>query len=216
MEFQAIDGTSEVLTSAEEFQTETEFLVESTLLRTPAKRKKDYLGGEEYEGLQPTWTKPKYDRTFPEDPSELEALSISEGAKKGVVTTTVSDIESYIVGMGEAVQDVAEIHHDRLVSLEDDLEVMIGVVQTLKSRLGTTVDLGEWYTAPRAAFMADDLTKVTQDLDDMKKFAVKPIEEAVATLNTVDIERNTKTEKVIKAVTIHQKVCFDHLLIIFW
>ena len=204
-EFQAIDGTSEILTSAEEFQTETEFLAESTLLRTPAKRKKDSFCGEEYEGLKPSWTKPKYDRTFPEDTADLEAL-ISEGVKKGVVTTTVSKIESYIVGMGEAVQDVTAIHHDRLVSLEDDLEVMIGVVQTLKSRLGTTVDLGEQFTAPTlwgaAAFIADDLTKVTQDLEDMYECAIKPMEETLTLLNTADAEMNAKTKKVIKAVKI--------------
>ena len=44
-EFQAMDGTYETLTSAEEIQTETYFLLASSLLRTPGKRKKDSFAG---------------------------------------------------------------------------------------------------------------------------------------------------------------------------
>ena len=52
-EFQAVEGTNEPLTSADEVQIETEFLAESTLLRTPGKRKKDSFSGGEYEGALP-------------------------------------------------------------------------------------------------------------------------------------------------------------------
>ena len=77
-EFQAIDGTLEPLTSAEEIQTESEFLVESSLMSTPAKRKKDSFVGEEYEGIPfPAWKTRKYERIFPQDPQALEALLVS-------------------------------------------------------------------------------------------------------------------------------------------
>ena len=66
MEIQAIDGTSEPLTSAEEIQTETDFLVMSALMRTPAKRKKDSFAGEEFEAYPlPAWKNRKYVRSFP-------------------------------------------------------------------------------------------------------------------------------------------------------
>ena len=49
IECQAIDGTYEPLSSAEEIQTESDFLVESSLMRTPGKRKKDSFSGEEFD-----------------------------------------------------------------------------------------------------------------------------------------------------------------------
>jgi hypothetical protein len=45
-EFQAVDGTVEVLTSAEEIQTDAEFLVESLIMRTPGKRKETSFSGD--------------------------------------------------------------------------------------------------------------------------------------------------------------------------
>ena len=104
-EFQAIDGIIEPLTSVEEIQTESEFLVESTLMRTPAKRKKDSFAGEEYEGNPyPAWKNRKYERSFPHDSQDLEAL-ISSGVKKGIVTTAVANIETYIEDLSDALVD---------------------------------------------------------------------------------------------------------------
>ena len=78
----------------EESQIEKEFILESSIMRTPAKRKKDSFGGVEYEFLRPSWKNQKYDRTtLPEDPEELESL-LTDGVKKGVITTTVSKIET--------------------------------------------------------------------------------------------------------------------------
>jgi hypothetical protein len=164
-EFQAIDGTVEALTSAEEIQTESDFLIESSLLRTPGKRKKDSFAGEEFEGDLPGWKNPRYERTFLQDLEELETL-IEQGVKKGVLSTTVSKIETYMEGMGFALEESTSIHHDRLCTLEDNLEVMIGMMQTLKSRIGSSVDIGERFTAPTlwgsTAFIADDLAKVSE------------------------------------------------------
>ena len=116
-EFQAIDGTNEVLTSTEDIQVESDFLVESTLVRTLAKRKKDSFAGEEYEGSIVYWPNSKYQRTLPEKPQELQDL-INAGVGKGVLTTTVSNIETHIRGMSVALEDTVSIHHDRLLFLE--------------------------------------------------------------------------------------------------
>ena len=129
-EFQAIDGTYDLPTSTEELQTETDFLVESSLLRTPGRRKKDTLGGESYEGARPSLKNSRSDRTLPSDQYDLEKL-IDEGVKKGKMSTTVSKIETYIGGMGEVLDEVAALHHDRLTTLEDNLEILLGMVQTV-------------------------------------------------------------------------------------
>ena len=131
-EFQAIDGTSEPLTSAEEIQNESEFLAETSLMRTPAKRKKASFTGEEFDAYAlPAWKNRKYERSLPEDPVDLEAL-IEAGVKKGVLSSTVAKIETYIEHqMGDALADATDVHHDRLVNLENNCEIMITAIQTI-------------------------------------------------------------------------------------
>ena len=205
IEFQAVDGTADPLTSVEEFHVETDFLSESTLARTPSKRRKDSFSGEEYQGMLPGWKHPKYDRSLPEDESSLEVM-INEGIRKRFLTTTVSKIESYIDGMGGALSEVTAIHHDRLVSVEDDLEVMIGVVQTIKARTGTAVDLGDRFSAPTlwgsTAAIAGDLSKITKDFDDIQRDVILPLANSVADLEATDEDLKAKTEKVVKVASL--------------
>ena len=204
LEFQAMDGTSEIPTSTEEIHTETDFLIESSILRTPSKRRKDSFSGDEYEGYMPgPWKNPKYERTIPEDPLLLESF-IDEGVKKGVLTTTVSKIESYIKELGEVVLEVNGVYHDRLVTLEDSIEVMIGMIQTLKARFGSPADLGERFTAPTlwgsTAFMAEDLSKVTHEMEHLHEDTILPMQESLALLNDADVAFNIKSEKIVSAV----------------
>ena len=203
-EFQAVDGISEPLTSAEEIQTETDFLVESMLLRTPAKRKKDSFAGEEYEGAAlPPWKNRRYERSLPVNPEELEDL-IEAGIRKGVISTAVSNIETYIQDMGEVLVESNAVHHDRLVSLEDTLEVMIGMIQTMKSRVGPSVDIGEKFSAPilwgATAFIPDDLSKVGEDISILKSELLLPMKEAMVSLEAADTDLSGRNEKVVRAV----------------
>ena len=205
-EFQAIDGTNQPLTSAEEIQTETDFLLESSLLLcTPTKRKKNSFGGEEYyKGFAlPDWKNRKYQRTFPEDTQELEDL-IDEGVKKGVISLTVSKIESYIESLGDVLSEANVIHHDRLVNLENTIEVMIGIVQTMRSRIGSSVDIGERFTAPTlwgsTGFIADEITNLTEEIASFKEKEVAPIKVSIVSLITVDLDLSSQNEKVVRAV----------------
>ena len=93
------------------------------------------------------WPNSKYKRTLPEDPDELEDL-ITDGVDSKTMVVATAAIESFIAAMARAVGDNIEIHHDRLVSLEDSIETMIGMVQTLKARVGSTIDIGEFFSAP--------------------------------------------------------------------
>ena len=203
-EFQAIDGTSEPLTSAEEIQAETDFLADSMLLRTPAKRKKDSFAGEDYGGIPLlAWKNRKFARSLPEDPQDLETM-IDEGINKGFISTVVSKIETYIGDMGDVLDESNAIHHERLVNLEGNLEIMIGVVQTVKARIGNSVDIGEKFAAPTlwasTAFIADDLSKVTESVSTLQTEVVIPMKETVATLMENDEDLTMKTDKVVRAV----------------
>lgn len=203
-EFQAVDGTNEHLTSVEDIQIETEFLVESLLLRPPGKRKKDSFGGEEYEGTLPSWKNPKYERSFPSDPVDLARL-VEVGVKKGIISTTVSNIETYIEGMGEALGEVATIHQDRLVTLEDNLETLLGMVQTIRAGLGNSVDIGDKFTAPTlwgsTAFIADDLTRITEEFAVLRSDVVMPMKNSLSILESSDknVSIQNDVNKVIKA-----------------
>jgi hypothetical protein len=95
----------------------------------------------------PAWKNRKYERTLPEDPEDLEVM-IDVGIKRGVISTTVSKIESYIEEWGDAMLDANAVNHDRLISLEGTLEVMIGMAQTIKSKIGGSADIGEKISAP--------------------------------------------------------------------
>ena len=72
---------------------------------------------------------------------------IDVGIKRGVISTTVSKIESYIEEMGDVIVEANAVNHDRLISLEGTLEIMIGMVQTMKSRIGGSADIGEKFSA---------------------------------------------------------------------
>ena len=173
------------------------------MLRTPGKRKTDSFAGEEFEGLLPSWKNQKYERALPEDSLELE-LIIDEGVKKGVLTTAVSKIETFIQDMGQALTEVTAIHHDRLFTLEDNVEVIIRMFQTLKSRIGSSVNIGDRFIAPNlwgsTAFIADDLSKVTEDLAEMHASLVIPMKESMASLDVADAELNAKCDKVVRDV----------------
>ena len=174
-------------------------------MRTPAKRKKESFAGEEYEGPLADWPNSKYQRILPEDPQELEEL-IEAGIRKGMLTTTTSNIETYIVGMGDAFEESTTLHHERLVTLEDNLEVMIGIMQTLKARVGSSVDIGERYSAPTlwgsTAFIAEDLSKVSEGLNTLETLVVAPLKTAVDSLSESDRINAGKRDKMVAAVKV--------------
>ena len=217
-EFQAINGMSEPPLTSDEIHTEeAAFLAESNLLRTLAKRKKDSFGGKEYEGPRPVWKNARYERTMPEDEEELEEL-ITEGVRKGMITTAVSKIETYISDFGNVFQEATTLYHDRLVELEDNLEIVLGMVQTLKSGVGVTANIGEKFSAPTlwgvTGFMADDIAKLGEDFLDLKEEIV-PIRNAFQIIERG--ENEAKMSKVLSLVVTRIKeikgdledVCFE-------
>jgi hypothetical protein len=176
-EFQAIKGTPKILTSVKEIKTESDFLVEISLMMTPGTRKKNSFAGEEFEGLQPSWKNQKYDCSLPCDPIDLKVL-INEGIKKGVVTSTVSKTLASIQEMVNALAEA--FHHERWFTLDDNCKAMIGVIQTMQSRIGSAGNLGERLTAPTllvaTAFTEDDHTKMAHDLSVLHRDSVKSLE----------------------------------------
>jgi hypothetical protein len=133
---------------------------------------------------------------------------VNEGVRKGVLSNVVSKIETHIVGMSYALEDTTSLHHDRLVTLEDNLEVMIGVIQTLKSRVrvGSSVDIGERFVAPTlwgsTGFIEEDLTRLSEELRVTTEQIINPMKETLDVLSATDVVYASKMEKVVQTVKI--------------
>ena len=126
--------------------------------------------------------------------------------KKGVVTTTVANFESYIEDMGDVLVEANSTKHYCLIALEGNLEVMIGMVQTIRSRMGNSVDIGEKFSAPTlwgsTAFIANDLTMVSEDFSSMQTDVVLPMKESMIALQAADVDLSSKNDKVVRTMKI--------------
>ena len=118
MEFQAVGGTNEPISSVKDIELESSFLIKAELFRSPSKTKRDPLSGDDAEDpCKVDWKGSKYTRTLPTDESDLER--ITQGVKKGLITKSVSKIETYISEMGEVLDEVSSGTNERLESLEN-------------------------------------------------------------------------------------------------
>ena len=107
-------------------------------------------------------------------------------SRRGVLSSAVAKIETYIEQMGDALADATDVHHDRLVNLENNCEIMIATIQTLKSRIGTAVDIGDRFAAPTlwgsTSFIAYDLAKASSDIASINAEVVIPMKETITHL----------------------------------
>ena len=205
-EFEAIGGTNEILSTAVDVEIESSFLNKAELFRSPAKRKRDPLfEGDDEETFKLNWKGSKYLRTLPTESTELEQL-ISEGVKKGMITRSVSKIETYISDMGDVLGEVSASANERLESLENNLEVMLGMVQTMKARLGTGVELDEKFSAPTlwgtTSFIADDLVRVSEEVSTLTR-DVTPMKMTLKSFAEFDHSKSKQSiDKMVKVVQI--------------
>ena len=75
---------------------------------------------------------------------------------------------------------------------------------TLRSRVGSSLDIGERYTAPTlwgsTAFIADDLSKVAEEFANLKNEILTPMKRSITSLTTSEVERSATSDKVVRAV----------------
>ena len=103
--------------------------------------------------------------------------------------------------------DVTNVHHGRLVTLEDNLETLLGMVQAMKAKVGSAVDIGDRFTAPTlwgsTAFIAEDLSRVTEVLYTLQAEVVIPMKESLAVLESAEKTKPglwKDVDKLIRAV----------------
>ena len=77
----------------------------------------------------------------------MEAF-IDIGVTKDSLIKAVAAVESNVHVMNEGVTELASLTHNRFVSSEATVDTVMGVVQSLKSRVGDPVDVEEQFMAP--------------------------------------------------------------------
>ncbi|KAI2510144.1 hypothetical protein MHU86_4311 [Fragilaria crotonensis] len=168
-EFQAVLATDDKFASFEDIKMEAKFLDTAETFRTPGKRKRelderfpvDSLGG----------TKPaKYERVLPAEEEELEKV-VQYGMKKGILTGVVSGLETNVILIQEGLEEVATLTSSRFRSNEETLSLLAGVINNVRSSIGTPVEVATLFMAPTmwgtVSIVADEVLRAGSALQDL-------------------------------------------------
>jgi hypothetical protein len=173
--FRAVAVTDEVKMEAHdgEFK-ETKFLEDAESFRTPFKKRKDpdeNQEGEEEEDdavsrLNRNVKFLKHERGLPPgvDTAGLEALIADGSLGKGGLTRIVAEVETSVERLGDAMEEVATLTHNRFEDNEKESKAMLGVLQNLFATLGPAVEIDSNFEAPTlwgtTAFIAEDVVRL--------------------------------------------------------
>ena len=166
--FRAVECGNNPLATKADFQEASRFVDKAEQFRTPLKRGRDPLDngpfGEE-------WKFVPHDAGLPKDPVGLDQ-AIRDGVSKEFLTTMLSLLESSVVTMGGALEDVAKVTLSRFVANEKDAMLMAEVIQAIKSNLGSTTTLQDKFVSPTlwgtTACIADEVDRVGTSLVELE------------------------------------------------
>ncbi|KAI2496958.1 hypothetical protein MHU86_17543 [Fragilaria crotonensis] len=218
--FRAVVITEEVVRPevyvASEFK-ETKFLDDAESFRTPFKKRKGFLGDEQGSGSDVPLKGVKFvrhERSLPdvEETEEMEALLAGGSLGKGRLTRIVSEVESSVVTLGEAMEEVTMLTQQRFLEHENETKAMAGVLQNLFATLGPTAEIDASLEAPTlwgtTAFIAEDVIRLggvvgalQAELNPMSE-AIKEVSEAQK-MASASINSSDKIIKVLSLVMSH-------------
>ena len=165
LQFRAVDNTcNDTFATEEDIKEETLFLSKAELLKTPAKRKRD----PDDDVILGVWQGPKLERTLPSPAEDLEAF-IDIGVSKDNLIKAVAGVESNVHKMNEGVTELASLTHNRFVNAETNVDVMMGIIQSLKSRVGEEIEVDDRCMAPTlwgtTSFISDEVIELKTTLE---------------------------------------------------
>jgi hypothetical protein len=132
---------------------ETKFLDDAESFRTPFKKRKGGSGDQD-KGVEREPMKfvkfSLHERGLPpvSNADELDAIVASGSLGKGGLTRIVSEVESSVITLGEAMEEVTTLTHRRFAENEKDSKSMLGVLQNLFASLGPAVEIDANFEAP--------------------------------------------------------------------
>ena len=164
LKFQAVDITNDTFASEDSIDEETLFLSKAELIKTPAKRKRD----PDDEVILGVWQGPKLERTLPSPGEDLDSF-IDLGVSKEKLIQAVASVESNMLTMNDGAAELATLTHNRFTSVETNADVMMGILQALKSRVGNAIDVDERFVAPTlwgtTSIIADQVSGMKATVD---------------------------------------------------
>lgn len=207
--FRAITIADDVEASNEDIKKESKLLSDADRFKTPSKKRKAKTETDDTEPLVMVSFEP-HERSLPEDGApELETF-ISSLAKGGL-SRIVARLESSVVGVGRALEEIATLTHRRFVENEENVHLVSGAVQNLISVLGPTVEMGEKFEAPTlwgtTAFVGNEVEQTAEEVSHLKvqlvelKTSVSKIMEEKTSQEESSSEANGKMLKILSLVT---------------
>jgi hypothetical protein len=177
------------MASSDDIKEEAEFLNKAVLFCTPAKRKCAETSGADV--LMMDSKDEKFKRWLPSDPIELEAFIEGSGAKRGVITKAVSSVETRLGVMDEGIGELTSLTQDQFVALESEIEIIWGILKTVKTRIGNVVEVDGKFLAPTlwgsTSFIADEVVCMNNVVEIISN-NIGPIRDSLATSKLCETE----------------------------
>ena len=187
LKFRTVDNTNNSSATEEVIKEETLFLSKAELLKTPAKRTRD----PDDDVILGAWQGPTLERTLPSPGEDLEAF-IDIGVSKDRLIKAVASVESNVAVMNDGVKELASLTHNRFINAELNVDTLMGIIQSLKSRDGDAVDVEERFLAPTlwgtTSIIADEVVDLQNALNRFYKATVPLTDEMVKKVDVLSDE----------------------------
>jgi hypothetical protein len=189
-EFCAVEIANDVTASMAEIKEEASFLMRAKDFRTPSKRSRESTSisselhklmgdGPDRQFITHTRLMPVVESLEDEETDLQDGVLVGEGDNNKLLTKAVTEIETSVVSLGEAMVMLSEQSHNRFVSVDHEAKLVAGAVHTMNSHLGMPIELDERFEAPTlwgtTAFIADEVSKLNQDVLTLE-LGLKPLQ----------------------------------------
>jgi hypothetical protein len=191
--FRAIECGNNPFATVADFQEDTRLVDKADLFRTPSKRERDPLDNGPFGD---DWEFVPHDSKLPLDTEGLDQ-ALKDGVSKEFLTTTLSQLESSVVTMGGALEDVAKVTLNRFVANEKDTRLMAEVIQAIRANLGSTTPVLDKLESPTlwgtTASIAGEVDCVGTSLGELED-EMRPFKRGVLELVRTTSPKETKAK----------------------
>lgn len=197
--FAAVTINDDGMASNEDIKMEIKFLAESEVFKTPTKKRKSEVVS--IVGHQ---------KLLPEDGSPELELMIADGSlAKGGLTRIVSQIESSVVDMGKALEEIVVLTQGRFGANEENIRHMAGAMQNLIATLGPVVEMDDRFEAPTlwgtASFIGEEVLRLEADTNAAKartNALESDVKGAFFEIQQSEVSKSTAHDKMLKILSL--------------
>lgn len=186
---------------------ETKFLADAESYRTPFKKQKG-LEDRDAQEVGAVYKDVKvvvHERALPpvSDALRLEAFIASGSLGKGGLTRIVSEVETSLNTLGEAVRGVVTQSELKFEANERDLNAMLGILQNLFATIGPTAEIDASLEAPTlwgtTAFIAEDVVRLGGSVEAIQA-ELKPAMDKVHRVLMSDEATTKNNDKIVQVL----------------